>query len=111
MEKSNDSDGPWQDCDVDVHVAVSRTCLLGHPHLAVRVSAVQALDHPTDCELLSHAREFSQADDRMHKNPPSSTWEPFVLSVTDLSRNSHALLDRTRVARDAPQEVSSSAGG
>jgi len=36
------------------------------PALAARVSAVEAADHPTDGEVLAHARHFFKADDRMH---------------------------------------------
>jgi stalled ribosome rescue protein Dom34 len=41
---------------------------LGHnnPALATKVSAVEAMDHPTDGELLAHARKFFKADDRLH---------------------------------------------
>ena len=34
--------------------------------LSAKVSAVEAVDHPTDGELLAHARKFFKADDRMH---------------------------------------------
>ena len=37
-----------------------------HPALAAKVSAVEPVDHPTDGELLAHARKFFKADDRMH---------------------------------------------
>jgi stalled ribosome rescue protein Dom34 len=37
-----------------------------HPQLAQRISGVEALDHPTDGELLALARRFFKADDRMH---------------------------------------------
>ena len=36
-----------------------------HPKLAAKISAVEALDHPTDGELLAFGRRFYQADDRM----------------------------------------------
>lgn len=36
-----------------------------HPKVAAAVSAVEALDHPTDGELLAHGRRFFKADDRM----------------------------------------------
>jgi stalled ribosome rescue protein Dom34 len=36
-----------------------------HPQLAAKISAVETLDHPTDGELLAHARHFFKADDRM----------------------------------------------
>jgi stalled ribosome rescue protein Dom34 len=38
----------------------------GYPDLAARISAVEALDHPTDGQLLALARKFFRADDRMH---------------------------------------------
>ena len=34
--------------------------------LAKRISAVEALDHPSDAELVALARKFFKADDRMH---------------------------------------------
>jgi hypothetical protein len=37
-----------------------------HPAIAKRVHAVQPMDHPTDGQLLAHARRFFKADDRMH---------------------------------------------
>jgi stalled ribosome rescue protein Dom34 len=36
------------------------------PELAKRISAVEALDHPTDRELIALGRKFFKADDRMH---------------------------------------------
>jgi stalled ribosome rescue protein Dom34 len=36
------------------------------PHLAERISGVEALDHPSDGALLALARSFFKADDRMH---------------------------------------------
>jgi stalled ribosome rescue protein Dom34 len=36
------------------------------PDLAKRISAVQALDHPSDTALVALARKFFKADDRMH---------------------------------------------
>jgi len=36
-----------------------------HPAIAARVSAVETIDHPTDGQLLAHARHFFRADDRM----------------------------------------------
>jgi stalled ribosome rescue protein Dom34 len=36
------------------------------PHLAERISGVEALDHPSDGALLALARTFFKADDRMH---------------------------------------------
>jgi hypothetical protein len=39
-----------------------------HPAIHARISAVEAMDHPTDGQLLAHARRFFDADDRMR--PP-----------------------------------------
>jgi hypothetical protein len=36
-----------------------------HPLIAARISAVESIDHPTDGQLLAHARHFFKADDRM----------------------------------------------
>src|ERR1700722_1515248 len=36
------------------------------PHLAERISGVEALDHPSDGAMLALARTFFIADDRMH---------------------------------------------
>jgi hypothetical protein len=36
-----------------------------HAQLAMRISGVETLDHPTDGELLAHGRKFFKADDRM----------------------------------------------
>jgi stalled ribosome rescue protein Dom34 len=36
-----------------------------HPQVAAKISGVQTLDHPTDGELLAHARRFFRADDRI----------------------------------------------
>jgi stalled ribosome rescue protein Dom34 len=36
-----------------------------HPSIAARISAVEPMDHPTDGQLLAHARHFFRADDRM----------------------------------------------
>jgi stalled ribosome rescue protein Dom34 len=36
-----------------------------HPSIAARISAVETMDHPTDGQLLAHARHFFRADDRM----------------------------------------------
>lgn len=36
-----------------------------HPAIAARISAVESADHPTDGQLLAHARQFFKADDRM----------------------------------------------
>jgi hypothetical protein len=44
-----------------------------HPQLSARISGVEALDHPSDGELLALARKFFRADDRMHaqlRRPP-----------------------------------------
>ena len=40
------------------------------PDLAKRVSAVEALDHPSDGALVALARKFFRADDRMHAQVP-----------------------------------------
>ncbi len=37
-----------------------------NPEVAKRISGIEALDHPTDPELVSLARKFFKADDRMH---------------------------------------------
>ena len=37
-----------------------------HPQLAARIAGVQALDHPSDGELLALARKFFKLEDRMH---------------------------------------------
>jgi stalled ribosome rescue protein Dom34 len=37
------------------------------PALAKRVSAVESIDHPTDPQLLAHARKFFDADDKMRR--------------------------------------------
>lgn len=39
------------------------------PKLAARISAVEAMDHPTEGQLLAHGRQFFRADDRMHAPP------------------------------------------
>lgn len=36
-----------------------------HPQIAAKISAVEAIDHPSDGALLAHARRFFRADDRM----------------------------------------------
>jgi hypothetical protein len=36
-----------------------------HTPIAPKVSAVETIDHPSDGALLSHARRFFKADDRM----------------------------------------------
>ena len=36
-----------------------------HPAIASKVSAVEPMDHPTEGQLLAHARHFFKADDRM----------------------------------------------
>jgi stalled ribosome rescue protein Dom34 len=40
------------------------------PLIAERISAVQALDHPSDGALVALARSFFKADDRMHLQAP-----------------------------------------
>ena len=42
-----------------------------HPSLAALVSAVEPMDHPTDGQLLAHARQFFKADDRMRAQIPA----------------------------------------
>jgi len=42
-----------------------------HPRLAAKISAVESIDHPTDGQLLAHARKFFVADDRMHGQIPA----------------------------------------
>jgi hypothetical protein len=37
-----------------------------HPDLARRISGVEAVDHPTDGQLVALARTFFEKDDRMH---------------------------------------------
>ena len=39
--------------------------------LAAKVSAVESIDHPTEGQLLAHARKFFVADDRMHSQARS----------------------------------------
>lgn len=39
--------------------------------LKEKLVAVEAMDHPTDGELLAHARRFFKAADRMRSNSPS----------------------------------------
>ena len=36
-----------------------------HPAIAAKISTVETLDHPSDGQLLAHARHFFKADDRM----------------------------------------------
>ena len=38
-----------------------------HPVIAARISAVEPMDHPSDGQLLAHARQFFKADDRMRE--------------------------------------------
>jgi stalled ribosome rescue protein Dom34 len=45
------------------------------PSLAATLKGVEAADHPTDGELLDHARRFFKAADRMLPNSPSRTKE------------------------------------
>jgi len=35
------------------------------PEIAARISAVEPMDHPTEGQLLAHARQFFKGDDRM----------------------------------------------
>jgi stalled ribosome rescue protein Dom34 len=39
--------------------------LHSHPNIAAKISAVDPIDHPSDGELLAHARRFFKTDDRM----------------------------------------------
>lgn len=41
------------------------------PDLAKRISAVEALDHPSDGALVALARKHFKADDRMHSQIPT----------------------------------------
>jgi stalled ribosome rescue protein Dom34 len=44
-----------------------RTYIQAHqPQLGAKISAVESVDHPTDGQVLAHARKFFVADDRMH---------------------------------------------
>jgi stalled ribosome rescue protein Dom34 len=36
-----------------------------HPRMTEKISAIETLDHPSDGQLLAHARRFFRADDRM----------------------------------------------
>jgi stalled ribosome rescue protein Dom34 len=36
------------------------------PDLAKRISGVETVDHPTDGQLVAHARSFFEKEDRMH---------------------------------------------
>jgi stalled ribosome rescue protein Dom34 len=50
--------------------ASAKTELVAHlkharPTVAAKISAVEPMDHPTDGQLLAHARRFFVADDRM----------------------------------------------
>jgi len=45
----------------ELHTYVKRA----HPAIAARISAVEAMDHPTEGQLLAYARHFFRADDRM----------------------------------------------
>ena len=40
-----------------------------HPQLASKVIGVEAVDHPTDGQLLEHARRFFRAADRLLQQP------------------------------------------
>jgi stalled ribosome rescue protein Dom34 len=44
---------------------------LTHPDLARRVSGVEAVDHPTDRQLVALARSFFKKDDLMHSQIPA----------------------------------------
>jgi hypothetical protein len=51
--------------------ANTKTALMKHildhkPRLLNVIRGVETVDHPTDRELLAHARRFFKADDRMH---------------------------------------------
>ena len=37
-----------------------------HPEIAKHISGIETLDHPSDGQLVAHARKFFKADDRMH---------------------------------------------
>jgi len=47
----------------ELHTHIKRL----HTQMAEKISDVEALDHPTDGELLAHARRFFRADDRMRR--------------------------------------------
>jgi hypothetical protein len=47
-----------------------------HPQLAARISAVEALDHPTDGQIVAVARRFFRADDQMHAQQSRLPREP-----------------------------------
>ena len=47
----------------ELHTHIKRR----HERVAERISAVETLDHPTDGQLLAHARRFFEADDRMRR--------------------------------------------
>lgn len=51
---------------------------LNHSHrdIVARISAVEAMDHPTDGQLLAHARRFFRADDRMRAQVPGPGLQP-----------------------------------
>jgi len=38
-----------------------------HAPMAEKISAVETIDHPSDGQLLAHARQFFRADDRMRR--------------------------------------------
>jgi stalled ribosome rescue protein Dom34 len=46
------------------------------PDVASRIRAVEALDHPTDAQLLAHGRKFFVADDLLRQQIPSSSGDP-----------------------------------
>jgi len=55
--------------------ASAKTELVAHlkqarPAVAAKISAVEPMDHPTEGQLLAHARRFFVADDRMRGRHP-----------------------------------------
>jgi len=57
--------------------ANAKTELMKHmrehaPETAKIVAGVETVDHPTDGELVAHARTYFKADDRMHSQRPSA---------------------------------------
>jgi stalled ribosome rescue protein Dom34 len=47
----------------ELHTHIKRR----HARMAGKISAIESLDHPTDGQLLAHARRFFHADDRMRR--------------------------------------------
>jgi hypothetical protein len=41
-----------------------------HPDLARRISGIETVDHPTDAQLLAHARSFFKKEYREHAQVP-----------------------------------------